>query len=987
MAQHKKNLGLLLVIMPLLSLLLLLLSPQLWAVSCSNVFSNGLQAHGTSGNINLGYHTQINGGTTGLQTRTLSDNSQHLACNNAACAPSGIAAPTSTVTFQTGSAANGAINIGYQGNQNVAAGDYGAVNVEQQGSLRFNTNSGLYLMRGVTTGYRAEIRLRTGDYWIDGDLHLSQETVLRRITASGSTRIFVRGNITIGYQVATDDFSANELLIYATGNIHISQGANLQGFLYAGGNVDIGYGVTINGAVAGANVYANAGQSIINYQGSALTSAEFLPFCGFASVDHYELQIAAESLACEGATVIVRACANSAVPCTKELSINDTVQLQTSAGALNSTALTLVAGEASTKLLYPAAVENALASVNVSSVTTAASNATKCCTGTSSCTVAASCSTLFKRAGFKFSSTASASVADVPTEIAGVTDTNVYLRSVKSDDATGACVARFTSPQAVQLAYKCINPTSCIAGQKLMLASSEIQANAAVIADASVTYTNNVSVNFDANGSANIPFNYSDVGQVRLLARLALDAVGDEPAYTFTGISNDFVVKPHTLAISAVTNAAGTNNPGTTNSGTGFVAAGEAFQVSVQARNAAGDPTPNFGNELTPETESLALTANDLVYPDPGTLTALSNSGVFSATSSAGTFINPGIQWKQVGSITLAPSLADNNYLDASDIPNKPASGTVGRFYPHHFALTSSSLANSCSTFSYMRQPLVLAYRLEAQGLGDELLTNYGPLYGTMPSISYVAENADSGIDLGARVNDEVAKVWAAGVLAVNSSAAYFNRELLSAAPDGPFESLQIGLQLTDGFDLRKLEDLNINAATSGNCSGAACTAISVGSLLNMRYGRLRLDDAFGPETADLPVNLITEYWAGNYFAKNTADSCTLINRTAIIYPSGNIVANSVVDLGGGETTGAYPYASPTAVGFLAGDARHYFTAPTGAATGNFTVDVNLTDYPWLRFDWDQNGSYTDANLPRANFGFGSYRGHDRIIYWRERFQ
>src|SRR5690606_9807890 len=140
--------------------------------------------------------------------------------------------------------------------------------------------------------------------------------------------------------------------------------------------------------------------------------------------------------------------------------------------------------------------------------------------------------------------------------------------------------ARFTSPQTVQLAYKCINPSSCIAGQTLTLATNEIQANAAAIADASVTYTNDVLVNFDANGSANIPFNYSDVGQVRLLARLALDAIGDEPAYTFTGISNDFVVKPHSLAISSVTDLANIANPGGSNTGGKFVAAGEKFKVS-----------------------------------------------------------------------------------------------------------------------------------------------------------------------------------------------------------------------------------------------------------------------------------------------------------------------------------------------------------------------------------------------------------------------
>jgi MSHA biogenesis protein MshQ len=44
----------------------------------------------------------------------------------------------------------------------------------------------------------------------------------------------------------------------------------------------------------------------------------------------------------------------------------------------------------------------------------------------------------------------------------------------------------------------------------------------------------------------------------------------------------------------------------------------------------------------------------------------------------------------------------------------------------------------------------------------------------------------------------------------------------------------------------------------------------------------------------------------------------------------------------------------------------------------------------WLKFDWfiDLNGDGTDddSNIidPQFRMIFGSYRGHDRIIYWRE---
>jgi MSHA biogenesis protein MshQ len=181
-----------------------------------------------------------------------------------------------------------------------------------------------------------------------------------------------------------------------------------------------------------------------------------------------------------------------------------------------------------------------------------------------------------------------------------------------------------------------------------------------------------------------------------------------------------------------------------------------------------------------------------------------------------------------------------------------------------------------------------------------------------------------------------------------------------------------------------------MNAATSGLCSGLSCTAKKLGSQLQLRYGRLRLDDAFGPESVLLPVNFYTEYWTGSFFDEADDDSCTKILRSAISYPSGNILtpANLAVTLAGGATRGEYASINATEINFSQGNAGHYFQKPSGAGTGSFGVDVDLSSYPWLRFDWNQNGNFNDdLSLPRANFGFGQYRGHDRIIYWRERFQ
>lgn len=588
-------------------------------------------------------------------------------------------------------------------------------------------------------------------------------------------------------------------------------------------------------------------------------------------------------------------------------------------------------------------------------------------------------------------------------EVADITDNAPILKAIRTDTVTGACVAQAAGSRTVKMAYVCRNPATCIAGQAFTVNGTAIQANSNANL-ASPTYSN-VTLNFDAvTGAASIPINYPDVGQLRLFAQLALPAAGNDPAITLSGSSNDFVVKPNTLAISAVQTTGGGANPATTNSGTGFVAAGTPFSVYIEARNASGLRTPNFGNETVSEKDKMIVSLNSLVYPVGGTATPISGGGVnsFSATATAGAFVNNNVLWEQVGSFTLKPSLSDADYLGAGDVAVAPTtSGTIGRFYPDHFTLASATLANACTSFSYMNQPLSLSYQMLAKSLNNVTVTNYNKANYAVTNPSLVAENNNNGVDLTSRFNPGVvatATNWVNGVFGVVNSSASFNREPVQSAPDGPYDHTQVGIKMTDALDSRSLQGFDMNVLTTGVCSGAGCTAKMIGSELNMRYGRLRLDDAFGPETVPLPVNFATEYWTGNYFALNTSDSCTVIARNAITYPGGTLStdSNRTVPLTGGSTQGFYTGLGVSGVQFTAGlpgvpDANkltHYFSAPTLGAQGSFSVTVDLNATPWLLYDWDQNGTYSDATkLLKANFNFGSYRGNDRIIYWREKLQ
>ena len=83
-------------------------------------------------------------------------------------------------------------------------------------------------------------------------------------------------------------------------------------------------------------------------------------------------------------------------------------------------------------------------------------------------------------------------------------------------------------------------------------------------------------------------------------------------------------------------------------------------------------------------------------------------------------------------------------------------------------------------------------------------------------------------------------------------------------------------------------------------------------------------------------------------------------------------------------TTGQFSSINSSEIRFSSGDAGLSFSAPGAAIVqDSFTVDVDLSDIDWLQFDWNQDGNNNDTQLPTATMRFKSYRGHDRILYWR----
>ena len=380
--------------------------------------------------------------------------------------------------------------------------------------------------------------------------------------------------------------------------------------------------------------------------------------------------------------------------------------------------------------------------------------------------------------------------------------------------------------------------------------------------------------------------------------------------------------------------------------------------------------------------------SSEVILPSAG---SGSLSGTTAITSFSAGVGSTSVAFSDVGIIELKAAVTDGNYLNAGTGPSTNAesvSGVVGRFYPSHFVLSGGALTQACTVdldHSYLGQTFSASFSLTAVNTSGTTCANYAGNFAKLDSStllsSFVGFDTNSSTVLTSRLSTSAATFsWAGGVL----TETYGLSVARASSPDGPFTQAKIGIAPadSDGVALQNAAlDLDANNDTTNESQ-------EVGQAW-LRHGRLLLEDAHGPETANLPLNFLTQYWNGTTWVTNTADSCTEINLTDISFPDGTIdtVSNRTVTVGGGTSTGVYSSLGASTVQFTSGDAGHYFTAPGDTNTGTITVDVDITNYPWLAFDWDGDGNHGETTLPSAQFSFGSYRGHDRVLFWEEVLQ
>lgn len=511
---------------------------------------------------------------------------------------------------------------------------------------------------------------------------------------------------------------------------------------------------------------------------------------------------------------------------------------------------------------------------------------------------------------------------------------------------------------------------------------------------------NNIQLNF-SSGVASLVMVTTDVGKytLELLDDSRVFATGTDIA---GATASDIVTRPFGLDIDFSDDRANNGISGVSYAanlgGSPFAAAGANFSTTVTGvlwqsvddtnndgvPDASADlsnnsPAPSFGAEGGGYGASVTLLPT-IVLPGGGSDGVLTNNTFSSYINGADT---RNMQWNNVGIIDMAGSLS--NYMNSGETVTGSVSN-VGRFYPGSFALTGPTLGNGCGTFSYLDEPSISAsFTLQALSLdGLTVLSNYDESLGYSPADdpSYHAENNDDGDDKASRVGGFSDESWSAGSYSVSASSVVFARP--ASGLEAPLTDLQIGVAYDDSD--AQLSGNDMNASTTGDCSATnSCSEVSLGSI-ETRFGRLRLQDAFGPETAPLPIYFATEYYNGSDWVFNGEDSCSEINLVLVDLDGASAPAAGTftgVSVGGGSTDGTHNVSGGGQIQINNGSSGFTFSAPGQGNTGSFPMDVSSVP-DWLRFDWDQDGTHDDADLPQATITFGSYRGHDRIINWIE---
>ena len=654
-------------------------------------------------------------------------------------------------------------------------------------------------------------------------------------------------------------------------------------------------------------------------------------------LDHIMIEHDGSALTCEPENITIRTCADAA--CTTLYTGDVSISLSPT-GWVGGDTQTITGGSATLQLRHTAAETVTL------DVTSSAPNASFSPVCLNTADSSSSCSLTFYDSGFIYS---------IPTQISCATSSNITISAVRLDQTSQQCVPSFANRnETINFWTRYVDPNPVTISNRVTLNNGS---NDYILATSSPG--TGVPLSFDANGQATVTVTYPDAGQLSLNS--SFSGTGLESGLSMTG-SATYVTKPAKLYVyidDPAIDPDSTCDPIIDLSGTlcsKFKMAGESFQsLKVRAACADNTVTPNFIHN------NISLT-HTLIAPGGGTLGDLSPPGTNIADSDYGEATVSNASISEVGVFTITAGLGAD-YLGETVIGDDTVNTSVniGRFYPASFTVTRQQ---GCDTdgFTYSGQPFAL--------VGITALNSAGT-----QTYNYVGSFVQSPL-----ISDQPA------------GGGLFSNNVFNSAD---FLTGGYGTRndVTYTFTTRDTAPATFSLLATDN-DGVS----GLSSAVEIRSGRLNIENAFGSELDDLAVPVTAQYFDGSAYVTNAQDNnCTSISLSlsdpdtgdALTAGTGGSAGQTCIwdddaESGSSNCSDGGILPGPVSEQFaeppIAGNFNTWLKAPGAGYTGN--IDINGTAPVWLQYDWTGSG----LSNPSGRASFGLFRGDDRIIYWREQF-
>ncbi|EGR4293940.1 MSHA biogenesis protein MshQ [Vibrio cholerae] len=700
-----------------------------------------------------------------------------------------------------------------------------------------------------------------------------------------------------------------------------------------------------------------------------------------AQINHFRITLPQQALTCDVADVSVRACANSDCsntftdPVTAYLTPNSLPSA--TGGWVNGPTLTLNNGIGLTQLR-----RNEAGTVDVgvsgSNPTAVAFNNTQCSYNGSDFS-ANNCTVNFLDSGF---------VVDVPNAYANQTVTGT-IKAVRKDNASQQCLPSFGNVQkSVAFWSDYLEPSSGSSGFKVL----PVVVNGTNVGQ-SANNAQPINLTFDQNGTAAFTVSYREAGNVALNARFT--GSGDEQDLLLEGQAS-FIRVPKALVLNAKSfyNSDG-QCPAANMSCNVFARADENFDLNIRAEAVVADPV-DASDDLTIhnyQQQNIAL-QHTLVQPSTGQSGVL---GVNEYTHLQGGTTTVAQKVSEVGVFDFS-LVAPTHYLGldlaSANLPiDVVSTGPIGRFIPAYFDVSpmTVTLAAACSTggqpFTYLGQPFSYAnnpglYLQPKSGSGSDtlnyLIGDWWRYENSWTERDYSDAANNLSIVFTNQLDEPVTRQTA------STSGVILDGERLSyQKPLQPKPVFNAAFNLTlSASDLTDQDGVCYRPNASPLCSGYTFPPID--GAMPLYWGKLVIQDVYGPETQALEQPIYVEHFTNNGFVRTIEDSCTALPAISGFTLQSDPNNNGYTVLTTGVAVPPQVLAEHSAANLNSGQRAIRFSAPRAGARGviDSVLDLNAHNLLWLAEDKDGDNNFDQTTQGRAQFGL--YRGSDRVIWWRE---